>query len=67
MYTLNIYTKQRQYLCSISQNTRKDCLKIAEKKYSDLCWDWDDKNYVKGKKFIGDPSSTICVTLNSLI
>lgn len=67
MYTLNIYTKQGQYQNSISQDTRKACLKIAEQKYSDLCWDWDDKNYVKAKKYIGDPSTTVSVSLSSII
>jgi hypothetical protein len=67
MYTLNIYTRQRQYLHSISQNTRKACLKIAEQKYSELCWDWDDKNYVKNKKFLGNPSTAVSISLDSLI
>ena len=72
MYTLNIYTKATseagsKYLCSISQNTRKQCMAIANQKYADHGWDWDDKNYVKNKKFFGDPSTTVNLSLSALV
>jgi hypothetical protein len=62
MHTLNIYNqKTGAYLFSITQNTRKQCLAIANEKYSDLGWDWDDKNYVKNKKYNYDRSTTVSV------
>ena len=69
MFTLNIYTPEfpHQYLCSISQNTRKECMAIANKKYANHAWDWDDKNYVKNKKFSRDESTTVSVNLSNLI
>jgi hypothetical protein len=69
MYYLNIYTTPSEnkpfgdYVCSIGQNTRKQCIKIANEKYSLCAWDWDDKNYVKNKKFLGDPSTTVSLNL----
>jgi hypothetical protein len=73
MHTLNIYSRisktspQAQYLFSIQQTTRKDCLKIAEAKYSDLAWDWDDKNHVKRKKFNAVAGSTVSLNLSDII
>ena len=73
MFTLNIYTKPSAanssgaYLCSISQNTRKECMKIANAKYPNHGWDWDDKNYVRNKKFRGDESTTVTMSLSSII
>jgi hypothetical protein len=62
MFTLNIFNrKTSKYLFSVSQNTRKQCLAIANKKYADMAWDWDDKNYIKNKKFNVDPNSTVMV------
>jgi hypothetical protein len=26
-----------------------------------MAWDWDDKNYIKNKKFNVDPNSTVMV------
>jgi hypothetical protein len=68
MYTLNIYTKEfpSEYVCSISKNTRKECMAIANNKYPNHGWDWDDKNYVKRKKFLGDTSTTVSANLNEL-
>jgi hypothetical protein len=73
MFTLNIYTPatqeepQSKYFCSVTQNTRKECMAIANKKYSGMGWEWDEKNYVKNKKYRGDPSTTVCVSLSSII
>lgn len=73
MFTLNVYAKPTKshpayrYLFSISQNTRKQCLAIANEKYSDFGWDWDDKNYVKNKKFNSDPSTATHLSLSDLI
>lgn len=72
MHTLNIYRKnevtgQNEYSHSISQNTRKQCLAIATKKCADMAWDWDDKNHVKRKRFIGDRSTTVSIALSSLL
>ena len=62
MFTLNIFnSKTGNYLFSITQNTRKQCLAIANKKYSEMSWDWDDKNYVKNKKYNSDSNSTVFV------
>lgn len=62
MKTLNIYNRKTgQYLFSVSQNTRKECLAIAQEKYSDMAWDWDDKNYIKGKKYNYDRASSVSV------
>jgi hypothetical protein len=72
MYTLNIYRKneatgQNEYSHSIQKDTRKQCLSIAQTKYADLSWDWDDKNRVKTKKFLADSSTTVKVGLANLI
>ena len=72
MYTLNIYTRatneaNSEYVCSISQDTRKQCMKIANAKYAGHGWDWDDKNYVKNKKFSRDTSTTVSIDLISII
>ena len=72
MYTINIYTRATneagsEYVCSISQDTRKQCMKIANAKYAGYGWDWDDKNYVKNKKFCGEPSTTVSLNLISMI
>jgi hypothetical protein len=67
MFTLNIYDRAGNYLCSITQDTRKGCLAYAKKKYADLGWDWDDKNYVKRKRYQGDPSTTVHLSLSHLI
>lgn len=67
MFTLNIYLPiskdnlQNKYLCSITQNTRKECMKIANEKYPNMGWDWDDKNYVRNKKYVGDKSTEVSV------
>lgn len=69
MFTLNIYTKPStdnlsgDYVCSISQNTRKQCMKIANEKYPNHGWDWDDKNYVRNKKFLSDESTRVSINL----
>lgn len=73
MFTLNIYTAPTgnkpfgDYLCSISQNTRKQCTKIAAKKYANHAWDWDDNNYVRNKKFNFESGTTISIDLISAI
>lgn len=51
MFTLNIYEKTGNYICSITKKTRKECLVRAEQQYSEKAWDWDDKNYVRGKRY----------------
>jgi hypothetical protein len=69
MFTLNIYATPSAdkpsgaYLFSVNQNTRKECIAIANQKYAGLAWDWDDKNYVRNKKFNADPTSTISINL----
>lgn len=68
MFTLNIYHRTTgTYLFSISQNTRKECMAIANQKYAGMAWDWDDKNYVKNKKFNSDASTATHVSLSDLI
>lgn len=67
MFYLNIYTRTGQYVCSICQNTRKQCVAIARQKYDDYNWDWDDKNHVKHKKFVGDASTEQRISLQSLL
>jgi hypothetical protein len=73
MFTLNIYTASTgnkpfgDYVCSISQNSRKQCIKIANEKFPNFAWDWDDKNYVRNKKFRGDESTTVAISLASII
>lgn len=62
MHTLNIYSKTtREYLFSITQDTRKQCLAIANEKYADRAWDWNDKNPVKHKKYNYDRATAVCV------
>ena len=62
MFTLNIFNRKTGAYCfSVSQNTRKQCLSIANKKYADMAWDWDDKNYIKNKKFNADSNSIVAV------
>lgn len=66
MFSLNIYNRTTGAYCfTVSQETRKQCLAIANKKYSDMAWDWDDKNYIKHKKYNTVPNSTVYV--NDLI
>ena len=68
MFTLNIYNRKTgQYCFSVSQKTRKQCLAIAHQRYNDMAWDWDDKNYVRNKKFNGDPATEQRVSLQSII
>ena len=69
MHTLNIYsrTPEGQYLFSVTQDTRKACLAIAQDKYSDLAWAWDDKSYVKHKKYNPVPGSTVHLNLSQII
>jgi glutaredoxin len=65
MFTLNIYSRDSlnncTYCFSITQTTRKQCLALADKKYSDMAWDWDDKNYIKNKKYNTVPNSAVFV------
>jgi uncharacterized caspase-like protein len=42
-------------------------MKIANAKYAGHGWDWDDKNYVKNKKFSRDTSTTVSIDLISII
>jgi len=73
MFTLNIYATPSAdqpngaYLFSISKNTRKECMAIANQKYAGMAWDWDDKNYVRNKKFNADPASTTSINLLNAI
>jgi hypothetical protein len=32
-----------------------------------MAWDWDDKNYVRNKKFNADPASTTSINLLNAI
>lgn len=62
MHTLNIYDRKTgEYLFSISQDTRKQCMKIANEKYAGEAWDWDDKNYVRNKKYNYDRTTAVPV------
>ena len=68
MFTLNIYNRNtKTYLFSITKNKRNECLAIAEQKYADMNWEWDDKNYVKNKKYNSDPKTAVCLSLSNLI
>jgi hypothetical protein len=73
MITLNIYAKPSadkpngEYLFSISKNTRKECMAVANQKYAGMAWDWDDKNYVRNKKYNAQPASTVSIDLLNVI
>lgn len=62
MQTLNIYDRTTgEYRFSVTQNTRKECMAIANEKYAGMAWDWDEKNYVKRKKYNADTATTVSV------
>jgi hypothetical protein len=67
MFTLNIYDKAGNYICSITQDTRKACLACSKQRYSEMAWDWDDKNFVKRKRYQGDPSTIVNLSFSNLI
>ena len=51
MITLNLFTEDGTYVCSIQKETHEECGARANEAYPELFWAWDHDHRIKHKRF----------------